>query len=215
MIREFLFTEWQRRRLTLLMVSTVYGLVPLIALMSLHGGRAGRAREAIVQSQSTGTVLLACICLGAAVWGGGSWTDERRASWVYALSLPLGRVQLFALRYLAGLLWLLVPVATLGLLAYFAAHAVDLPAGVYAYPGAFVRWALLISWLLYSLTFVLAVRVERPLLVVLGIAVSIILLQVLLQFGTVGWLSRLTEALLFGDLSPLRPFRDAQLLFAF
>jgi hypothetical protein len=217
MIREFLITEWQRRRLSLLLVSAVYAVNPVISLLGLSVGGAARpgAREAVLQSQSTGLLLLTSLCLAAGIWGGGSWTDERRGGWVYALSLPIGRVQLFTLRYLAGLMWLLLPFALLGVLAYLAAGAADLPPGVYAYPGAFVRWVVLTGWLLYTLTFVLAVLFDRPLLVVLGAAVVLVLLQIVIQYGAVGWLSRFFEMLFFGDLSPLRIFRDVPLLFGF
>ncbi|HYR09087.1 MAG TPA: hypothetical protein VEQ60_14995, partial [Longimicrobium sp.] len=161
LLREFVRVEWERRRLVLLLTSAVFALIPVMAL-ALMGRRRGDSVTGLLVSQNAGVLLMGVVCLGAMAWGAGTWADERRGSWIYALSLPLPRVHLFALRYVSGLVWLAVPLALLGLSAAAVARLAELPAGVYAYPGAFFRWAALTGWFLYTFMFVPSARIQRP-----------------------------------------------------
>ena len=145
----------------------------------------------------------------------GAWTDERRGNWIYALSLPLSRVQLFALRYLAGLAWLAVPLALLGVSAAAVSGAAVLPVGVYAYPGAFFRWAALVSWFLYTLMFVVSARFERPWMAMLAVAGVVAGVSTLVNFGVFPLITGMVDAILFGHASPIKPFMDGYPLFSY
>lgn len=217
LLREFIRLDWERRRLVLLLAAAVYGLIPVAALVLL--GSAARRRPAsitgLMVSQNAGVLLMGVVCLGALAWGAGTWADERRGSWIYALSLPISRVQLFALRYMAGLVWLAVPLILLGVSAAAVAAAAELPAGVYAYPGAFFRWAALCCWLLYTLMFVLSARVERPWVALVLVVVTVLVASLVVSFGVFPTLSRMVEALVFGSASPLKPVIDGHPLFGF
>lgn len=217
LLREFVRLDWERRRLVLLLAAAVYGLIPVAALVLL--GSAARRRPdsitGLMVSQNAGVLLMGVVCLGALAWGAGTWADERRGSWIYALSLPISRVQLFALRYLAGLVWLAVPLLLLGLSAAAVAAAAELPTGVYAYPGAFFRWAALSCWLLYTLMFVLSARAERPWVVLVLVVVAVIVCSLVISFGVFPTASRLMEGLIFGSASPLKPVIDGHPLFGF
>lgn len=217
LLREFIRLDWERRRGVLLLTSVVFALVPLIALLLL--GSSGRRRTdtvtGLIVSQNTGVLLMAAICLGAMAWGAGTWADERRGSWIYALSLPLPRVHLFALRYLAGLLWLAVPLLLLGVSAALVASAAELPAGVYAYPGAFFRWAAVSSWVLYTLMFVVSARFERPWVSLQLVVLSVSIGALLVNFGIFPIINSLVEALVYGSASPLRLVMDGYPLFGF
>jgi hypothetical protein len=217
LLREFVRVDWERRRSVLLLTSAVFALLPLVALALL--GSSGRQRPAsataLMVSQSISVLLVCVVCLGALAWGAGTWMDERRGSWIYALSLPLPRVHLFALRYLAGLVWLAVPLLLLGLSAAAVARAAELPAGVYAYPGAFFRWAAIAGWFLYTLMFVLSARVERPWAALMIVAVVVIAISMLMNFGVFPTITGLLEALVYGSASPLKPVVEVHPLFGF
>jgi ABC-type transport system involved in multi-copper enzyme maturation permease subunit len=217
LLREFVRLDWERRRGVLLLTSAVFALVPVIALVLL--GSAGRRRPesvtGLLLAQNASVLLMGGIALGALAWGAGAWADERRGNWIYALSLPLSRVQLFALRYLAGLVWLAVPLALLGVSVAAVSGAAVLPAGVYAYPGAFFRWSALVSWLLYTLMFVVSARFERPWTSLAIVVIAVMMSSILLNFGVFPLLSGFVEALVFGDASPIRPIADAQPLFSY
>lgn len=216
LLREFVRVEWERRRMVLLLTSAVFVLIPLFALMLLGSGRRRPASATgLLLSQNASVLLIAVVCLGALSWGAGTWADERRGHWIYTLSLPVSRVQLFAMRYLAGLLWLAVPLVLLGLSATSVAGAAQLPAGVYAYPGAFLRWAALTSWFLYTLMFVLSARFERPWVSLLIAAVAVFALLALLNFGIFPFMSIVVEAILYGRASPLQPVLNAHPLFGY
>lgn len=103
----------------------------------------------------------------------------------------------------------------LGVSAALVAAAAPLPAGVYAYPGAFFRWAALASWFLYTLMFVLSARFERPWASLLLTVFAGVMVVVLVNFGVFPMLSGLLEAVAFGTASPLRPLIDGLPLFSF
>jgi hypothetical protein len=216
-LREYLRLEWERRRGALLLVAAVCFLVPVISFVTAGwgGARADELKSGLLDSEARGTLLLGALWVAALAWGAGAWRDERRGGWVYSLSLPVGRVQLFGLRYLSGLVWLALPLAVLGITAAVVAALADLPPGVYAYPGAFFRWCALTMWLMYTGMFVLAASVERPWTWVLGGAVAFVALNVALVLGTFPTLAFVAEMVNEGSVSPLRPLRDPQFLFAF
>jgi hypothetical protein len=214
LLREFVRVEWERRRLVLLLTSAVFALIPVMAL-ALLGRRRGDSVTGLLVSQNAGVLLMGVVCLGALAWGAGTWADERRGSWIYALSLPLPRVHLFALRYVSGLVWLAVPLALLGLSAAAVARVAELPAGVYAYPGAFFRWAALTGWFLYTLMFVLSARFERPWASLLLAWLAGMVLVILVNFGVFPVLSGIVEAMVYGSASPLQLFVDGLPLFGF
>jgi hypothetical protein len=216
LLREFVRVDWERRRGVLLLTSAAFTLVPIVALVLLASGRRrADGINGLLLSQNASVLLMGVVCLGALAWGAGTWADERRGSWIYGLSLPLSRVHLFGLRYVAGLAWLAVPLALLGVTAALVARAPELPPGVYAYPGAFFRWAALTSWFLYTLMFVLSARFERPWAFLLLTVFTGILLGVVVNFGVYPMLSGLVDAVIFGSASPLRPLVDGLPLFGY
>jgi ABC-type transport system involved in multi-copper enzyme maturation permease subunit len=216
LLREFVRVDWERRRGILLLTTAAFGLVPVIALALLGSGRRrSDSVSGLILSQNAGVLLLFVVCMGALAWGAGTWADERRGHWIYALSLPLSRVHLFAMRYLAGLLWLLIPLVVLGVSAAAVARVAELPPGVYAYPGAFFRWAALTSCFLYTLMFVLSARFERPWGALLLSAFTMMAMVILVNFGVFPLMSVVVEAVVFGSASPLRLLADGLPLFGF
>lgn len=216
LLREFVRVDWERRRGILLLTTAAFGLVPVVALLLLGSGRRrSDSVTGLVVSQNAGVLLLGVVCLGALAWGAGTWADERRGHWIYALSLPLSRVHLFAMRYLAGLLWLAIPLVVLGVSAAAVGRVAELPPGVYAYPGAFFRWVALTSCFLYTLMFVLSARFERPWAALLLSCFALLAMVILVNFGIFPMMSGVVEAVVFGSASPLRLLMDGLPLFGF
>jgi ABC-type transport system involved in multi-copper enzyme maturation permease subunit len=214
LLREFVRMDWERRRTVLLLTSLVFALIPVVAV-ALLGRRRTDGVTGLIVSQNAGVLLAGLVCAGALAWGAGTWADERRGSWIYALSLPLSRVHLFAMRYVAGLVWLAVPLLLLGLSAAAVSRVAELPAGVYAYPGAFFRWAALTGWFLYTLMFVVSARFERPWASLLLVFVVGMAMVILVNFGVFPVLSGVVDAMIFGRASPFRLITDGLPLFGF
>jgi hypothetical protein len=208
-----LAAEWGRRRSVILLLAAAAVLVPVIAYVGIVGNARDGSGDPVADLRLVGTVL--AVWGVPLVWGGGAWKDEHRGGWVYALSLPVGRVRHFAYRYLAGLAWLLVPLAAMALCAYALAAFAQLPRGVYAYPGAFTAWACVTGWMLYSVMFVLGARFERPWMVVGGALVCMVLVNVALETGTFPLGARALELLLYGGASPMRALASGQLPFGY
>ena len=206
MLAELLRAEGERRRGALAALGVLALAVPGVYLARLGEAPAdfGAQLEA-AQRLSTGLGLV--LALAAMVWGVGVWTPERRGRWVYALSLPVERERLFALRYAAGLAWLAAVVGVLVVTSYGVAAALSLPPGVYGYPGAAAAWAVLACWLAYSLGFVAGARFAQPELVLpLAFLVLFVALPLLLFRAfqaTAGVATAYTPLRLLAEAAPL------------
>ena len=157
MLREMIRAEWARRRVWWMVMLVVYLALPLDYALALGGGAGDGGLEA---ARGTAGALMAATVLAAAVWGSGVWGPEQRGRWTYTLALPVSRMRLFALRYLAGAGWLALAVLALALAAYLLAATAQLPRLWFAYPGPFVAWTALASWLAYSAGFALGARAD-------------------------------------------------------
>lgn len=213
MFREILLLEWERRRATLLLITAFYAVVPLLFLAELQPDEASFPARGLLSASAWSFLLVAALCVAALAWGAGGWRDERRGGWRYLLALPVDGRRIFLLRYLAGLVWLAVPLLLLGTVSLVAAAIASPPPGVYAYPGAFWGWVALASSLLYTVTFVLAARFAHPWIVLLGAAAAYLVLYVLLVLGSFPLPARLAEAVTWGAASPLGLLFDAPYLF--
>ena len=183
MLAELIRAEWDRRAVGVLLMLGVFLAAPLGYAAALSGGLS----EAEFDSAQTfaGMTLMAVV-VAAAVWGAQVWAPERKGRWTYALSLPVGRVRLFALRYAAGLAWLALAVAALAAASYTVAVTAQLPRFVYAYPGSFTAWVAAASWLTYTAAFVAAARWEHPGRAVLLVLLALVLMRIV-DYTTMQW----------------------------
>jgi len=196
MLAELIRAEGERRRGGVLLMLGVFLAIPFGYAAALPGGVSDVELDAMGGFARLG--LLAVVA-AAAVWGAQVWAPERKGRWVYALSLPVGRVRLFALRYAAGLAWLALAVAALAAASYAVAATAQLPRFVYAYPGAFTAWVAAASWLAYTAAFVSAARWEQPGRAMLLVLLVLFFLPRLTDFGTAQWVW-------ISATSPLSPF---------
>ncbi|MFL5381180.1 MAG: hypothetical protein ACJ8GN_01515 [Longimicrobiaceae bacterium] len=197
MLAELIRAEWDRRAAGVLLMLGVFLAIPLYYAAVLSGGLSDA--EFYAARSFAGLGLLAVV-MAAAVWGAQVWAPERKGRWAYALSLPVGRVRLFALRYVAGLAWLALVVAALAAASYTVAATAQLPRFVYAYPGSFTAWVAAASWLAYTAAFVAAARWEHPGRAVLLVLLALFVLPRVTGFATVPWAWAQAT-------SPLSPFR--------
>jgi ABC-type multidrug transport system permease subunit len=156
-----LLAEVQRRWAALIALAGLFAATPLLFAVRLQAVPAGWFALEYEQTAIITRVLFGVLVIACAAWGFDTWSPERRGGWVYALALPVRRLRLFALRYVAGLVCL--GVAALALLAasYLAAAVVAQPAGFYAYPGPYSAWIALSGLVLYTLGFVVGAHSSR------------------------------------------------------
>jgi len=162
MLGEMLRTEVERRRVELAFLTLLLVATPGIYALQLAGADAASAGARLGSARQTAGLLGIPLMIVAVRWGMGAWATERRGRWVYTLSLPVGRRRLFALRYLAALAWLAVPLLAVAVVSYAAAAALRLPPGLYAYPGHFVAWTAAFAWILFTAGFVAAGASAHP-----------------------------------------------------
>lgn len=203
MLAELIRAEWDRRATGVLLMLGVFLATPLGYAAALSGGLSDAELDA---AQIFGGIALAAVVVAAAVWGAQVWAPERKGRWAYTLSLPVGRVRLFALRYTAGLMWLALAVAALAAASYAVVATAQLPRSVYAYPGSFTAWVAAASWLAYTAAFVAAARWEHPgravLLALLALVLAWFVALVLTWFVDSATMQRAWAA----AASPLSPF---------
>ena len=196
MLAELIRAEGERRAVGVLLMLMVFLAIPLRYAAAVS---AGLSDVELATAESFARMVLLAVVVTAAVWGAQVWAPERKGRWVYALSLPVGRVRLFALRYAAGLAWLALAVAVLAAASYAVAATAHLPRFVYAYPGSFTAWVAAASWLVYTAAFVAAARWENPGRATLLVLLALYLLLRLTDFAA--WTSATSSLSPFGLLS--------------
>jgi len=162
MLGEMMRTEVERRRVELAFLTLIFAAIPGVYALQLASADAASVSTRLGTARELASLLGLALAITAVRWGMGAWATERRGRWVYTLSLPVGRLRLFALRYLAALAWLAVPALVLAAVAYAAAAALRLPPGMYAYPGHFVAWNAVFAWILFTAGFVAAGGSAHP-----------------------------------------------------
>ncbi|HKP75878.1 MAG TPA: hypothetical protein VJT67_10075 [Longimicrobiaceae bacterium] len=196
MLAELIRAEWDRRAAWVLLMLGLFLAIPLRYAMAAS---AGLDDVQLMAAEGFARLALLVVVVAAAAWGAQVWAPERKGRWVYALSLPVGRVRLFGLRYVAGLAWLALAVAVLAAASYAVAATAPLPRFIYAYPGPFTAWVAAVSWLAYTAGFVASARWEHPGRATLLVVLILYVLLPLTGFATSPWGWSWTS-------SPLSPF---------
>jgi hypothetical protein len=97
-----------------------------------------------------------------------AWQWDHRVGHVYALSLPVSRARYVLLRFAAGAVLLLIPVAALWLGALAAVTAMPIPAPLHAYTFAFGVRFLVACLIAYAVVFALAAGTIRTTVVLVS-----------------------------------------------
>jgi hypothetical protein len=114
-----------------------------------------------------------------------AWGFDHRLRHVYALSLPISRWRYVLLRFGAGVMMLLLPIAAVLIASEIVAHSSLVPRELHAYPVALALrfgFAVLVA---YALFFAISAGTPRTAGIVLGTLALIIGLQIML--GAAGY----------------------------
>jgi len=179
MYQPMLYLHWKQIRVALIpLVVASFGL-PLVTVTGL-GASPGMTTTSL---NVYGIVELVRIWLPvfptlAAAIGAtlalSAWNWDHRLGHVYALSLPLSRMEYTLLKMGAGMALALLPVTALWLGAHVAATAVALPEGLHAYPNQLAFRFLLATMIAYSALFAMAAGTVRTTMWVVGLAAAFV-----------------------------------------
>lgn len=177
MFKQILHVQWRASAPVVALLSLACFAVPLLSIQGSGGItdpglRVGRLLE-LTQAWIPAYPGLA-VAVGGIV-GILAWTWDHRGNHVYALSLPISRSRYSLLKMGAGGLVLLLPVLALGLGAFTAVQAADIPDTLRAYPVALTVRFLFAAGVIYAMLFALASATLRT-VVWIGIVGTLVLL---------------------------------------
>jgi hypothetical protein len=214
MFAAILRTQWKWSRGFALVAFVIGFAIPLMSLLALQSGRVEIAANLIVRNmQQFGlfyALLAAASGLACAMF---AWGHDHRGRHVYAMSLPIPRSKYTGMRFGAGALFLLLPVAGVLIGALVGIAAVKIPAGLHAYPVALTIRFLLACFVAYALFFAILASSTKASAYVLGAIGGVVALIFFLNALDVGAdLMTLIAHGLFGDRGLLSVFTGRWML---
>jgi hypothetical protein len=214
MFAAILRTQWKWSRGFALVAFVIGFAIPLMSLLALQSGRIEIAANLIVRNmQQFGlfyALLAAASGLACAMF---AWGHDHRGRHVYAMSLPITRSKYTGMRFGAGALFLLLPVAGVLIGALVGIAAVSIPPGLHAYPVALTIRFLLACFVAYAMFFAIlasSTKASAYVLVTLGGIVGLIFFLSALNVGEdlMNWIA----LGLFGDRGLLSVFTGRWML---
>ncbi|HTI03841.1 MAG TPA: hypothetical protein VL549_00880 [Gemmatimonadales bacterium] len=180
MYRAVLSTQWKWARLVIVLGTIAGFAIPLVSIQGAAPPDRGalQAQELLHAVQSWGTLYpLLATALGLLV-AIAAWAADHRGRHVHALTLPVPRWQYVLLRFGAGGLLLVAPIAAVLLGTLLATLSATLPPGLQAYPIALtVRFAFAL-FVAYAVFFAISAGTARTAGIILGTIAALILVQV-------------------------------------
>jgi hypothetical protein len=214
MFAAILRTQWKWTRGAALVGFVLGFTIPLLSLVTLQAGRIEFSAIIVVRNmQSFGlfyALLAAAAGLACAMF---AWGHDHRGRHVYALSLPIPRARYTGMRFAAGSLFLLLPVAGVLVGCIVGIAAVEIPAGLHSYPTALTVRFMLACFVAYALFFaILASSTKASAYVLGGIAALLVLLFFLGSLGVGREILTAVAQSLFGDHGLLSVFTGRWML---
>lgn len=191
-------TQWTRVRVAMVLTTLAALAVPVI--MVLQGGAPSDGYAVgywLRQSEAIGTALPVVALFSGLYLGIAAWADDVRGRHVYAMTLPVSRERYVLMRFTAGLLPLLAPVAGLLIGSLIATALVNLPAGLNAYPVALTIRVALAGLTTYAVFFALASATKRAAAIVVGLIATLIIAELVMALLSIniGLIPALLETL--------------------
>jgi hypothetical protein len=183
-------------------------VLPLLSLMVLEMGSVGFSPTIFVRGMQQFGLFYALLAAGAGLaCAMTAWGHDHRGRHVYALSLPIPRARYTGMRFGAGALFLLIPVAGVLIGCLVGVAAIKVPTGLHAYPVALAVRFLVASFVAYALFFAVLASSTKAAGYVLGTLGAIAVMLFLMSSFNIGadLKSGLAE-LLFGDRGLLSVF---------
>jgi hypothetical protein len=182
--------------------------IPLLSLLVLESGRVEFSPTLVVRGMQqfglfyallAGAAGLTCAML--------AWGHDHRGRHVYALSLPIPRSTYTGMRFAAGSLFLLIPVAGVLIGCLVGIAAIRIPTGLHTYPIALTVRFLVASFVAYALFFAVLASSTKAAAYVLGTLAGIAVLLFLMSSYHFGLevMSGVAQVL-FGDRGLLSVF---------
>ncbi len=159
MWRALLKTQWTWTRGMLLGAAVLVFAMPLLSVRTAVGVDTEVAFIRMVQRWGVGYAIVAgALGLFVAI---AAWSFDHRLKHIYALSLPIARWQYVLMRFVAGAVLLLLPMAALLVGAEVASHNASVPATLRAYPFALTFRFLFAALVAYAIVFAVSAGTER------------------------------------------------------
>jgi hypothetical protein len=172
-------TQWKWTRGVLLLISLATFAIPLLSLRSVVGARDDAAFITSMQGWAVGYAFAAA-GVGLLV-GILAWSYDHRLRHVYALTLPIERWRYVLMRFTAGLVLILLPVAMLLVASEIVAHSSFIPVTLHAYPVALTLRFAFAALVAYAVFFAVSSATARTAGYILAGIGFLFALQIVLQ----------------------------------
>jgi len=200
MFAQTLFVQWKWNRDFLAFYTIVATAGPLLILwIALPQLGLTSARELVTVGRAVGAASAVIAVLAGLTLAWQGYGIDDRGGHIYALSLPVTRARLLAMRAATASLLLVLPAVGVWAGAGFAANQANLPPTLESYSGSLAVRALLASWLAHSCMFALrygAGRRAKAIGATLAIGGSLFALLALLSPGVRELMSVVGDALI-------------------
>ncbi len=215
MFRAVLYAQWKWSRLIVVLGTVAAFAIPLLSLQGAArpGRGALQAQELLRAVQSWGTLyplLAAALGLLVAI---AAWAADHRGRHIHALTLPLPRWHYVLLRFAAGFVLLVAPIAAVLAGAFLATWTATLAPGLQAYPIALtVRFALA-AFVSYAVFFAISAGTARTAGIILSVVAVLIFVQVVANMASLDLnLTGVLQTALVGGPGPLAVFTGRWML---
>jgi len=162
MFGQTLYTQWKWNRDFLAFYALVGFVAPLgILWIGLPHLGLSSARELVMVGGVIGAAIAVISVLGGVTIAWQGYGVDERVGHIYALSLPVTRMRLLAMRVLSATLLLVVPAVGVWAGATVALGQAGLPPTLHGYALSLAARALLASWLAHPCVFALRYAAGR------------------------------------------------------
>jgi hypothetical protein len=172
MFSQSLYVQWKWNRDFLGFYTAAAFAAPLVILwvaLPQLGLTSGRELVSVGGVVGAATAVIAVLAGLTVAWQG--YGIDERVGHIYALSLPITRSRLLAIRAGTAAIMLFLPSLGVWVGAMLAAGQVELPPSLHTYAGSLAVKALLASWLAHACVFALRYCARRRAKVVLAVLV--------------------------------------------
>jgi hypothetical protein len=176
MFTRLLSVQWKSTRGAVFLATLVGFLLPIASVRAINEpSDFGDPNGVVAVMQGFGVlyaVLAAAAGLTIAVL---AWSPDHRGRHVYALSLPITRSKYAAMRFAAGVLFLLPPAAGVLIGSLVGLSIAHVPAGLHGYPIALGLRFLLSAGVAFAIFFAIAASTPKTAGIVLACVAALFL----------------------------------------
>jgi hypothetical protein len=177
MTLQTLYVHWKAVRLGLVPATLAAFGLPLLVAQGLPHAELVRSTTPTSDALAGTVYWTAFFPVLAALLGAllalSAWNWDHRGSHVYALSLPISRGRYALLKFSAGALLALLPLAGILMGSVLAIVASDVPDGLHAYPLPLAGRFLTSTLVAYAVVFALAAGTIRTTVIVLSVLIAV------------------------------------------